>query len=116
MPIPIFIVRCDYCGEPCKRQTDEHGNVTYVCTVGHEQAADLPAPAGEPAWGPGDIVLDAKGRIRVRSRNPLWPWGYPDEGERGQVPSGSLADTEVERPLVLLVRDGRAVTNVVTQS
>jgi hypothetical protein len=75
----------------------------------------MPIPIGETSWEPGDVVLDAKGRIRVRSSHPHWVWGYPNEGERGQIPEGSLAEDEVERPLVLLVRDGHAINSVIAQ-
>jgi len=74
-----------------------------------------PATTNTPAvtgWEPGDVVLDATGAIRVRSRHPVWVWGYPDEGERGQIPEGALAEDDVRPPLTLIVRDGKAVHSV----
>lgn len=81
----------------------------------------MPIPIGETTWEPGDVVLDAAGNIRVRTDHPRWPWGYPNEGQTRMPdgspswPSGSLAEEEVQRPLVLLVRHGRAVTTVIAQ-
>lgn len=69
----------------------------------------------DPAWRPGDVVIDARGAIRVRSDHPHWVWGYPDEGEPGQIPEGSLAEDEVQRPLTLLVRDGKPLTTIVVK-
>ncbi|WP_406192252.1 hypothetical protein OH733_05610 [Streptomyces griseus] len=65
-------------------------------------------------WKPGDVVLDANGNIRVRSEHPKWLWDYPNEGSTrhlGQVsvPEGGLEESDVARPLILLVRDGQAV-------
>lgn len=68
-----------------------------------------------PIWRPGDVVLDANGDIRVRTAHPKWVWDYPNEGStRSQfggpfVPEGALEDSDVPRPLTLLVRDGQAV-------
>ncbi|MGW1223115.1 hypothetical protein ACWD6O_34710 [Streptomyces californicus] len=72
----------------------------------------------DATWKPGDVVLDAKGDIRVRSDHPRWVWDYPDEGSTldafgaTSVPSGGLEEQDVTRPLILLVRDGRAVGGV----
>ncbi|MET9204092.1 hypothetical protein ABZW38_02820 [Streptomyces bacillaris] len=66
-------------------------------------------------WRPGDVVLDAKGTIRVRSDDPHWVWDYPNEGNTldafGElvVPGGAVEEEYAVRPLTLLVRDGRAV-------
>lgn len=68
-----------------------------------------------PVWRPGDVVLDADGNLRVRSAHAKWVWDYPDEGSTldafgsPRVPDGGLEDSDVRRPLVLLVRDGQAV-------
>lgn len=69
----------------------------------------------DETWQPGDVVLDAEGNLRVRSDHPKWTWGYPNEGPTRDAfgapawPQGSLEESDVPRPLVLLVRDGRAV-------
>ncbi|GAA0641145.1 hypothetical protein GCM10009548_01630 [Streptomyces malaysiensis subsp. malaysiensis] len=74
----------------------------------------------DAAWLPGDVVLDAAGRIRIRSAHPKWVWDYPNEGSlrdaRGnlQPPGGALEDSDVPRPLTLLVRDGMPVGGRVT--
>lgn len=66
-------------------------------------------------WRPGDVVLDADGRIRVRSAHVKWVWDSPGEGDtRSQfggayVPEGGLEELEPIRPLTLLVREGQAV-------
>lgn len=73
-------------------------------------------PVAATTWQPGDVVLDTTGAIRVRSDHPHWVWGYPDEGFPGYVPSGSLAEAEVEYPLTLIVRDRRAVHTVIVQA
>jgi hypothetical protein len=69
----------------------------------------------DATWKPGDVVLDAKGDIRVRSEHPKWVWDYPNEGStrdalgRLMVPEGGLEEKDVARPLVLLIRDGRPI-------
>ncbi|MFI5973531.1 hypothetical protein [Streptomyces sp. NPDC051452] len=67
-------------------------------------------------WKPGDVVLDAAGNLRVRSNHPKWVWDYASEGSTrdpftggASVPEGGLEESDVPRPLVLLVRDGQAV-------
>ncbi|MDI5964811.1 hypothetical protein [Streptantibioticus silvisoli] len=70
----------------------------------------------DDTWQPGDVVLDADGNLRMRSEHPLFVWDYPDEGStRSQfggprIPDGGLEDHDVPRPLVLLVRNGQAVS------
>ncbi|MEV6450944.1 hypothetical protein AB0M75_06515 [Streptomyces anulatus] len=72
----------------------------------------------DATWKPGDVVLDAKGDIRVRSDHPQWVWDYPNEGSTLDalggtlIPSGGLEEQDVTRPLILLVREGRAVSGV----
>lgn len=67
-------------------------------------------------WQPGDVVLDAKGDLRVRTDHPKWVWDYPNEGNTLDVfgqpayGEGGLEDHEVVRPLILLVRNGQAVS------
>ncbi|WHM35706.1 hypothetical protein [Streptomyces sp. BPTC-684] len=69
----------------------------------------------DETWQPGDVVLDAEGILRVRSDHPKWVWDSPGEGDTRSsaggpyVPEGGLEDSKVPRPLILLVRDGRAV-------
>lgn len=69
----------------------------------------------DATWKPGDVVLDAKGNIRVRSGHPKWVWDYPNEGStrdalgRLAIPEGGLEEKDVARPLVLLIRDGRPI-------
>jgi hypothetical protein len=69
----------------------------------------------DATWKPGDVVLDAKGDIRVRSEHPKWVWDYPNEGSthdalgRLMVPEGALEEKDVARPLVLLIRDGKPI-------
>ncbi len=67
-------------------------------------------------WQPGDVVLDANGDIRMRSEHPKWVWDFPNEGATRSnfggpfIPDGGLEDHDVPRPLVLLVRNGQAVS------
>lgn len=67
-------------------------------------------------WLPGDVVLDAKGNLRVRTDHPKWVWEYPNEGSTLDVfgqpahGEGGLEEEDVVRPLTLLVRNGQAVT------
>lgn len=67
----------------------------------------------DDVWQPGDIVLDANGNLRVRTTHPLYVWAYPDEGQTrfpyGHYPEGGIEDSQVPRPLTLLVRDGQAI-------
>src|ERR1044072_4536276 len=69
----------------------------------------------DASWKPGDVVLDAEGSIRVRSDHPKWVWDYPNTGGTRDniggpaIPDGALEEKDVPRPLILLVRDGRAV-------
>lgn len=69
----------------------------------------------DAVWKPGDVVLDDAGNIRVRSNHPKWVWDYPSSGDTRsysggpEIPDGALEDKDAVRPLILLVRDGRAV-------
>jgi hypothetical protein len=66
----------------------------------------------DATWQPGDVVLDAAGNLRVRSKHPKWVWDYPGEGDTHDsfggtaVPEGGLEERDVPRPLTLLVRNG----------
>jgi hypothetical protein len=64
------------------------------------------------AWQPGDVI-DQAGHLWIRASHPLWVWGYPDEGHPGYIPAGSIEESDVQRPLTLLVRDARPVHTVV---
>lgn len=58
------------------------------------------------AFQPGDVVLAADGALYIRaSQNPMYPWGDANQNLDGHV-EGGVADADVVRPLVLLVRDG----------
>lgn len=68
------------------------------------------------AWGPGDVVLDASGEIWTRageaSARQGWPWSSGSHGSTSQPPEGGVAEYGLHspnRPLTLLVRDGKAV-------
>ncbi|MEV0778876.1 hypothetical protein [Streptomyces sp. NPDC050428] len=63
----------------------------------------------DEVWQPGDVVLDAAGNLRIRSAHPRWVWDYPNEGSARLIPEGGLDDSDVPRPLTLLVRHGQAV-------
>ncbi|MFY1620091.1 hypothetical protein [Micromonospora sp. WMMD736] len=67
-------------------------------------------------WLDNDLVIDAQGRLFVRAdRDSIaegWPWAYAPDGAPMNPsslpgPEGSVEETYPERPLVLLVRDGR---------
>ncbi|MGW1553652.1 hypothetical protein [Streptomyces sp. NPDC002346] len=60
----------------------------------------------DAVWQPGDVVLDADGALYIRaSGNPVYPWGDANQHLGGHI-EGGVADTDVARPLALLVRDG----------
>lgn len=69
----------------------------------------------DATWKPGDVVLDAEGNLLVRSAHPHWVWDYPSEaGLRDHfgnlsIPEGAVEEGYAVRPLILLVREGRAV-------
>jgi hypothetical protein len=69
----------------------------------------------DDTWQPGDVVLDDDGQLWVRSDNPQWVWDHPLEGATRntyggpEVPEGGYEEADAKRPLVLLVRGGRAV-------
>lgn len=74
-------------------------------------------PPEEP-WLPGDVVLDAGGRVWIRSHHPRWVWDYPDEGRTDIHRDGSVEEENhaVVRPLTLLARGGRAVNSVTVEA
>ncbi|MCM2391699.1 hypothetical protein [Streptomyces albipurpureus] len=60
----------------------------------------------DAVWQPGDVVLAADGALYIRaSQNPMYPWGDASQS-LGQHVEGGVADGDVVRPLILLVRDG----------
>lgn len=81
----------------------------------------LRSHAAEPAWLPGDVVLDADGDVWQRASEEDaaagWPWHQGVEYVRShgmvEVPEGATADKELARPLTLLVRAGQPVQTVV---
>lgn len=85
---------------------------------GNAMAAVHTITSLDATWKPGDVVLDAEGNLRVRSAHPKWVWDYTSEGTTRApdggpaVPDGALEDRDVPRPLILLVRDGQAVTGL----
>ena len=76
----------------------------------------------EPAWRPGDIVIDRNGDIFQRAGGDDaargWPWHDGAEQAlyrdgRTYIPDGAVDEHAPERPLTLLVRDGQPVTTIV---
>jgi hypothetical protein len=69
----------------------------------------------DDTWKPGDLVLDAKGDLWVRSEHPKWVWDYPgdaglrDAEGRLYFPEGAVEEDYPARPLTLLVREGSPV-------
>ncbi|WP_440066464.1 GntR family transcriptional regulator [Streptosporangium sp. OZ121] len=84
-----------------------HGRGSYV------KSASEHAPEGAEEWKPGDIVLDAVGKLLQRSAHPRWVWDTGVREARTQwgvsVPDGATEESEAVPPLILLVRDGYAV-------
>ncbi|RBQ16214.1 hypothetical protein DP939_31890 [Spongiactinospora rosea] len=73
-------------------------------------------PPGPERWQPGDLVIDARGRLFVRADGEDErlgrPWALPahdtlDMSGRPMVPRGVAGEWEPTRPLALLVRHGR---------
>jgi hypothetical protein len=69
----------------------------------------------DATWQPGDVVLDAEGNLRIRSTHPQYVWDYPNEGSLRDrfgnlmLPDGGVEESDVARPLTLLVRNGQPV-------
>jgi hypothetical protein len=78
----------------------------------------LLALAPREEWQHGDVVLDARGEIWTRAserdQEKGWPWasGASTTISRGlpYAAEGGLSEEAPARPLVLLVRNGKAVT------
>lgn len=107
---------------------------SYRDSIGEERAAERAAleavrderPAGVPPggmlpWQPGDVVLSADLRLFMRAREGCngdgrWPWcegvGYVPVNEL-RAPEGDTEDSDVIRPVTLLIRSGRALGGVV---
>jgi hypothetical protein len=69
-------------------------------------------------WQPGDIVLDATGYLfqradPARTPDPLRVWGDVNDGRVTRPVKGKIEDDCPERPLTLLVRDGKPVGGLV---
>lgn len=61
-------------------------------------------------WRPGDLIFDARGRLFQRADEDQaaegWPWGSAESR------SGSVEEEYPQRPVTLLVRDGRPVGGI----
>jgi hypothetical protein len=64
-------------------------------------------------WQPGDVILSADRNLYIRAREcdvaDGWPWRsgvYDAPADGTGIGEGGTADSEVHRPVTLLIRDG----------